>query len=112
MPYGGFSERGGGGGAETLAGARSFWEAPYKCHGGHFAKLPNTGTSGLKRWDEGRWVKGSLLYTLLCLSLFPIPHLPSSHLLSPLRTALNADLKAWCRLEGAGLRLVLGLNPS
>ena len=26
-------------------------------------------------------------------------------------TALNADPNAWCRLEGAGLRLVLGLNP-
>ena len=39
----------------------------------------------LKRWDEGRWVKGSLVYTLLYWGLFPIPHLPSSHLLSPLK---------------------------
>ena len=39
---------------------------------------------GLKRWDEGRWVIGSLVYTLLYWGLFRIPHLPSSHLLSRL----------------------------
>ena len=38
---------------------------------------------GLKRWDEGRWVKGSLVCTLLFWGLFPIPHLRLSHLLSP-----------------------------
>ena len=47
---------------------------------------------GLKRWDEGRWVKGSLICTLLCWGLFPIPHLPSSHLLSPLRNQCGIGL--------------------
>ena len=36
---------------------------------------------GLTGWDEGRWVEGSLIHTLLCWGLFPIPNL---HLLSPL----------------------------
>ena len=29
---------------------------------------------GLKRWDEGRWVGGSLVYTLLYWGSFSIPH--------------------------------------
>ena len=42
--------------------------------------------TGLRRWDEGRWVKGSfILYALFYWGLFPIPHFPSSHLLSPLK---------------------------
>ena len=32
---------------------------------------------GLNRHDEGRWVKGSLAYTLLYWGFFPIPHLAS-----------------------------------
>ena len=42
--------------------------------------------SGLKKWwDEGRWVKGSLAYTLVYWGLFRIPHLPVPHRLNPLR---------------------------
>ena len=41
---------------------------------------------GLKRWDEGRWV----VYTLLYGGLFPIPHLPSSQLLSPVMILGNS----------------------
>ena len=54
-------------------------------------KCPLSGTllspfRGLKGWDEGRWVEGSLENTLPHWGLFPIPHLPSSHLLSPLHS--------------------------
>ena len=41
---------------------------------------------GLKRWDEGRWVEGFLVYALLYWGLLAIPHLPSSHRLSPSNT--------------------------
>ena len=40
---------------------------------------------GLKRWDEGRWVKGSLVHTLLYRGIFLFTHLPLPHLLSPLK---------------------------
>ena len=39
---------------------------------------------GLKRWDESRWVEGSLVYTRLYWGLIPVLDLPSSHLLSAL----------------------------
>ena len=69
---------------------------------------------GLKRWDGGRWVTGSLVYRVLGLGLlhwgiFPIPHLPSSHLLSLLmslsgiRSRFFSDkknLRIWFRLQG------------
>ena len=45
--------------------------------------------TGLRRWDEGRWVKGTPLHW----SLFPIPHLSSSHLLSPLSTGTGFFLE-------------------
>ena len=35
--------------------------------------------------------KGSLVFTLLYWGLFPIPHLPSSHLLSPLTKRFYKD---------------------
>ena len=46
------------------------------------------GIRGLKMWDAGRWVQGSLINNLLYSGLFPIPHLPLPHLLSPLRVGL------------------------
>ena len=51
-----------------------------------------------KRWDEARWVKGSLVQTLPYWRIFTIPHLPSSHLLSPL---VKAGLGVEC-LEFGG----------
>ena len=39
---------------------------------------------GLKRWNEGRWAKGSLIYTLLYWGHISYTHLPLPHLLSPL----------------------------
>ena len=41
------------------------------------------GSRGLNRWDEGRWVKGSLADTLLKCGIFLIHHLPVPHLVSP-----------------------------
>ena len=52
---------------------------------------PNPGCSirGLKRWDEGRWVRGSLVCILLSWGIFPIPHLPLPYLLSPVILAFG-----------------------
>ena len=56
---------------------------------------------GLKRWDEGRGAEGSLIYTLLYWGLFPIPYLPSCHLLSPL---IDPAGVFWVlRMPGAGV---------
>ena len=44
--------------------------------------LCEAGIRGLKRWDECRWAKGSLLQTLLCWAHFPIRQLSLPHLLS------------------------------
>ena len=53
------------------------------CRQNFFVSLRVYYIRGLKRWDEGRWVKGSLVSTLLYWAHFLCPP-PSSHLLSPL----------------------------
>ena len=54
---------------------------------------------GLKRLHDRRWDKGSLVYTPICWGFFPLPHLPSSYLLSPL--TLSGGI---ARLEASGSR--------
>ena len=41
--------------------------------------------TGLKRWDEGRWGRGNKPQSSRVYTKDPLTHLPSSHLLSPLR---------------------------
>ena len=43
------------------------------CLGREGFRVSGLGSKGLKNWDEGRWVKGSLIHTSLYWGLFPLP---------------------------------------